>query len=158
MTDPRLARFIRFLEDENLVRFDIDGEGERQFENRFLIQKYVFLAKKFGLDLPYDYDIYTCGPYSSALTNTYYSMARSGNVYLLADGSSLGASFDAEGFLKAVRDKDKRWLRAATTLIRCSERYKDRGDLVEITKHIEDDDEDLRVSKTLSDLEALRIL
>lgn len=154
-----MAKFIQFLEDENLVRFDIDGEGERQFENRFLIQKYVFLAKKFGLDLSYDYDIYTCGPYSSALTKTYYSMARNGNVYLLADDVSLGVSFDAKGFLKAVCDKDKRWLEIATTLISCSERYKDRGDLVEITKYIEDDEEeDLRVSKTLSDLETLRIL
>ncbi len=158
MTDPRLAKFIQFLEDENLVKFDIDGEGERQFENRFLIQKYVFLAKKFGLDLPYDYDIYTCGPYSSALTNTYYSMARNGNVYLLADNSSLGASFDVEGFLKAVRDKDKRWLRAATTLIDCRNLYQNREDLVEIAKHIEDDEEDMYVSKTLSDLDALRIL
>ena len=158
MTDPRLARFIQFLEDKNLVRFDIDGEGERQFENRFLIQKYVFLAKKFGLDLPYDYDIYTCGPYSSALTKTYYSMARNGNVYLLADDASLGASFDAVGFLEAVRDKDKRWLEIATTLIDCRELYQNREELVEITKHMRGDEADLRVSKTLSDLEALRIL
>ncbi len=158
MTDARLAKFIQFLEDENLAKFDIDGEGERQFENRFLIQKYVYLAKKFGLDLPYDYDIYMCGPCSSALTKTYCSMARNGNVYLLADSSSLGASFDAEGFLKAIRDKDKRWLEIATTLIDCSDRYKDRKDLVEITKYMRDDEEDLLVSKTLSDLEALRML
>ena len=158
MTDPRLARFIQFLEDENLVKFDILGDEEHQFENRFRIQKYVFLAKEFGLDLPYDYDIYMYGPCSSALTRTYCSMARSGDMYLLADNSSLGASFDAEGFLKAVRGKDMRWLAIAATLINCSHRYKDRDDLVEITKYIRDDEEDLRVSKTLSDLEALHIL
>ena len=141
-----------------MVVFDINGEGDRQFENRFLIQKYVFLAQKFGLGLQYDYDIYTCGPYSSALTKTYYSIAKSGNVHLLANGSPLGESFDAEGFLEAMRDKDKRWLEIATTLIDCNELYKDRGDLVEIVRHMRDDEEDLRTSKTLSDLKALRIL
>ncbi len=142
MTDSRLARFIQFLEDRNLVRFDIDGEGKRQFENRLRIQKYVFLAKKFGLDLPYDYDIYTCGPYSSALTKTYYNIARSGNVYLLAGDASLGESFDAEGFLEAVRGKDKRWLEIATTLIDCRELYQNRRGLVKITKHMRGGEED----------------
>lgn len=157
MTDSRLAKFIRFLEDENLIKFDILGDEERQFENRFRIQKYVFLAKEFGLQMPYDYDTYLYGPYSTALTKTYYGMARGGDVYLLAD-KSLGPSFDAEGFLKAVRGKDAHWLEIATTLISCSARYKDRDDLVEIAKYIKDDEKDVHVSKTLSDLEGLRIL
>ena len=158
MTDPRLARFIKFLEDENLTEFDILGDEERQFENRFRIQKYVFLAKEFGLQLPYDYDIYMYGPYSSALTDTYYGMARSGDMHLLAEDISLGASFDKDGFLGAVRGKDKHWLEIATTLINCSTLYKDRKDLVEIAKYVKDDEKDMRVSKTLAELEALRIL
>jgi len=42
--------FLRFLEDKELATVkDIPNEDDSGFVNRFRIQKYVYLADRFGL-------------------------------------------------------------------------------------------------------------
>ena len=47
-----LANFIKFLENNDLMQFDIIGDGDERFSNRFRIQKCVFLAREMGLKAP----------------------------------------------------------------------------------------------------------
>ena len=125
-----LANFIRFLETNGLVTFDILGDGEEEFVNRFKIQKYVYLAKRFGLDVPYMHGMYLRGPYSKTLAKAYYGIANNPQEYGRADGS-LDEGFDGEGFLNAVYSKEKDWLEVAATLIDRNGQFKDRNGLVE---------------------------
>ena len=53
MENHTLASFIKFLEGKDLVKFDIDGDSDECFENRQKLQKYVYIAQRWGLDLPY---------------------------------------------------------------------------------------------------------
>ena len=52
----RLAGFIRWLEGEGVFRFRL---GE--FGSRLRVQKYVFIARFFGLDLGYRFSLYVRG-------------------------------------------------------------------------------------------------
>ena len=128
-----LAQFIKYLEKENLVVFDILGEGETHFRNRFRIQKYAFLAKRFGLDLPYQHSIYLYGPYSESLTDEYYALARNGRQYAAAT-PDLPESFRREGFLDLVGGRSDGWLEIAASLISKSECITQRDVLVENTE------------------------
>ena len=129
-----LAQFIKYLEKENLVIFDILGKDETHFRNRFRIQKYAFLAKRFGLDLPYQHSIYMYGPYSESLTNEYYALARDGRQYAAAT-PDLPESFQREGFLDLVRGRSDGWLEIATSLISKTKRITQRDVLVENTEY-----------------------
>ena len=129
-----LAQFIKYLEKENLVVFDILGEGETHFRNRFRIQKYAFLAKRFGLDLPYRHSLYMYGPYSRSLTNEYYALARDAKQYAVAT-PDLPESFRKDSFLDLVRDRNDGWLEIAATLISKNKRIPQRDVLVENTEY-----------------------
>lgn len=61
-----LGSFIKFLESKGLVEFDIVGDSDECFVNRVKLQKYVYIAQRFGLELPYKHSIYLYGPYSDA--------------------------------------------------------------------------------------------
>lgn len=120
-----LASFIDLLENRNLVNFDILGDTDKHFENRFKIQKYVYLARYFGLDVGYDYSLYLHGPYSRDLAEDYYNLAMN-HVF----GIALPASFDKEGFLNFVNGMDNHWLEASSTLISLNKAFKDKTSLV----------------------------
>ena len=64
-----LKSFISFLESSGIFEFDVED-----FESRLRLQKYVYLAKIFGFDLGYLFNLYIYGPYSSELANDYYSL------------------------------------------------------------------------------------
>ena len=66
-----LAEFVAYLEKNGLVEFDALREDGADFRNRFKLQKYVFLAQCFGLDLPYRHGMYLYGSYSRELTKDY---------------------------------------------------------------------------------------
>ncbi|MEM2365691.1 MAG: hypothetical protein QXL06_01980 [Nitrososphaerota archaeon] len=112
-----LAAFIRFLKDRLGYVFNV----EEEFDKRFLLQKYVFLAKYFGLNLGYGYSLYIYGPYSRELSDDYYELVRQ-NPLPEAD---LPSGFDAEGFIELVRGRDARWLEVAASILTVSERYPD---------------------------------
>ncbi len=105
-----LLSFIRMLEERGIFRFDLDS-----FESRLRLQKYVYLARPFGLRLGYGYSLYIRGPYSPELARDYYAL--SGDV----EGEPLPEGFRAEEFLEFVRGRDERWLEAASTLLMLAE-------------------------------------
>jgi len=145
------------LESNDLAQFDIMGDGADQFSNRFKIQKYVFLAQRLGLKLPYKYDIYLYGPYSKQLTGAYYYLARNRDKYEMTDGG-LDESFDADRFLRVTKDKTTKWLEIAATLIDINPHCTDREELLKQVKRIKDEPEPGYISKVLCELEELRLV
>ena len=152
-----LAGFINFLEDHNLIEFDVIGDGDRRFSNRFRIQKYVFLAQKMGLDMPYKHSIYLCGPYSKILTDDYYHLARNRSEYEHAD-EIRRVLFNADMFLSVTRDRDNKWLEIATTLIERKPHCADNKDLVSRVKNFKDEPEPGYIAGVLDELETLRLV
>jgi uncharacterized protein YwgA len=65
----KLAKLIRALEDAGIYRFKID-----LFEDRLKLQKIVYIAKHFGIDLGYTFNEYIRGPYSPELADDYYKL------------------------------------------------------------------------------------
>ena len=130
---PVLPRFIRYLERENLAEFKIRGGDDWHFWNRFKIQKYAFLAKRFGLDLPYEHDMYLWGPCSSALTTECYDLEENPERYREAR-AELPPQFRSGEFLEFVRGRSNDWLEVAATLLAVRKKIPKRDDLVEITE------------------------
>ena len=153
-----LADFIKFLENKKLVKFDILGDGDEQFENRFRIQKYAFLAKRFGLDLPYSHSIYLYGPYSPELASDCRSMAKDREKEYDSASGALDDRFDADGFLDAVGGRDATWLEIGTTLVDGQYRRDSRRELAEAVMQIKDDPRDEHVSSILAELEGLGLM
>lgn len=72
MGDTRFDKFVAFLkalEDRIGYKFSISS-----FEDRLKLQKIVYIAKYFGIDLGYHFDLYIRGPYSSELADDYYKI------------------------------------------------------------------------------------
>jgi len=111
-----LPDFIRYLEQENLIVLDIEGN----FDTRFWIQKCVFLAKFYGLDLQYTYDMYLYGPYSTELTQAYYDAEKAATIPAVA---KLPESFRSEAFLKMVKNRENKWLEIAATIMKLEPIY-----------------------------------
>jgi len=126
-----LAQFIKYLEDNDLVRFEIIGDGEECFENRLRIQKYVFLAKHYGMSLPFRHNMYLYGPYSRSLTRAYYRIAeKRANLYDPV-APTLPKEFRSGDFLNDVGDKSTDWLEVATTLMDRKSTFPKKKPLIE---------------------------
>ena len=131
-----LEGFMAYLEKNGLVKFDLRNEGESGFNSRHRLQRYVFLAKHFGLDMHYEYDMYLYGPQSRALMGDYirYTESHAGSP----DGGMATAqivvrlpeSFRSEEFLDFVRGRDDEWLYMATLLMKRSKPIPNREDLL----------------------------
>lgn len=125
--NPYLDGFITFLEKQGLLEFDIDGDGDSHFTNRLKLQKYAFLAKRFGMPFDYKHGIYLYGPYSGSLADDYYDLARGGRN---PSADALPDVFNKDGFLESIHD-DPDWLEIATTIIDRHGQRKNRTVLVE---------------------------
>ncbi|MDF2737053.1 MAG: hypothetical protein K0S93_909 [Nitrososphaeraceae archaeon] len=152
-----LALFIHKLEDNGLLTFKVIGDSDEHFNNRLKIQKYVYLAKYFGLDLGYDFDMYLHGPYSSRLTSSYYNVARN-TTNLNSITGNLDNTFREREFFDYIGNKDKEWLEVASTLLELSNHYSDKECLIEKTlnakPHIEKD----KVNEIVRELEKSNLL
>lgn len=146
-----LGSFIKFLESKGLVEFDIVGDSDECFVNRVKLQKYVYIAQRFGLELPYKHSIYLYGPYSKTLKDDYYRMAENPDLYEAAQ-ADLPSEFDQDGFLKAVRN-DARWLEIATTLMERNKEIPVHDELVENVRPIKHWATRERIEEVLNDLE-----
>ena len=139
------------------MTFDIIGDSDEHFNNRLKIQKYVYLAKYFGLDLGYNFDMYLHGPYSSNLTSSYYTIARN-NIDLKSITGDIDSSFKENEFLNYITNKDKGWLEVASTLLEFSSYYPDKECLIEKTlnakPHIEKD----KVIRIVNELQKSNLL
>ena len=110
-----LKSFIKYLEDCNIFKFKVNI-----FNNRLKLQKYVFLARKYGFNLRYSYNLYIHGPYSPQLADDYYALGESA---IEPEKITLD-----EGFIKLIRKKSEWWLELASTVVTVSERYKGMED------------------------------
>ena len=117
-----LSSFVRLLRDEGIFEFDPED-----FYSRLKLQRYVFIARKFGLDLGYDFPLYMGGPYSPELADDYYS---------LPDEAGALPEFDKRGFLDLVRGKDTDWLEATATILSIYEDHRDLRWAIERTAEL----------------------
>ena len=147
-----LVSFIKFLEEKGLVKFDIDRDSDECFDNRVKLQKYVYIAQRTGLELPYKHSMYLYGPYSRTLAAEYYKIARNPDLY---DGASsdLPQEFDRERFLGSIKN-DPKWLEIASTLIERNKEIAGRNELVENVGNIKYWATSERIAGVLDDLEA----
>ena len=157
MEGALLPRFIKYLESENLVEFDILGEGDRHFWNRFRIQKYAFLAKYFGLETPYKHGIYLYGPYSGTMTEEFYALARNPELYRKAR-PELPRQFSSGQFLGFVRNRSNDWLEMAATLLSKRKRIPQRDVLLQNAEDTKVGFTRGFIEETLRDLEGAGLL
>ena len=123
-----LEGFMAYLEKNGLVKFNMRNEDDSDFINSTnRLQKYVFLAKRFGLDMPYEYDMCLYGPQSRALMGDYLKYAENhagspdGRMAITQIVVRLPESFRSDEFLDFVKGRDDDWLYIATTLMDRSE-------------------------------------
>ncbi len=69
-TIENLARFIKALENAGVYEFRISN-----FDDRLKLQKIVYIAKYFDIDLGYSFSEYLRGPYSPELADDYYKLS-----------------------------------------------------------------------------------
>jgi uncharacterized protein YwgA len=147
--NPYLPAFINWLKNTDLVTLDIIGDAEAQFENRFRIQKYVFLARYFGLNMHYNYNVYIHGPYSKGLAEDYYTLAEHG----IFPDTNLPDTFDSEDFFTFVTREDPLWLEAASTLLSLNRSIANRGCLIDRIRNMKDHIPVATVESILNELE-----
>ena len=155
--NENIPALIKFLERNNLITFDILGKSEAHFLNRFKIQKYVYFAQRYGIDLPYNHSIYLRGPYSTSLTRDYYFLANNRDTYDNVE-PNLPQSFENEEFLTFLRDKDEHWLEIATTLLDRSNSTSGRAELIEKVFNIKEGYSAEFISQVLTDLETEQLV
>ncbi len=135
----QLLEFIKQLENKNLLKFNILGDSDESFNNRFRIQKLVFLARYFGLDFEYNYRIYLHGPYSSRLADDYFKLAKDVNPDNINKKIN-DNQFKKDEFFSFVQNRDDEWLEACSTLLSLADVYSTKEDLLsrvyEIKAHI----------------------
>ncbi|TRZ53105.1 MAG: hypothetical protein D4S01_01830 [Dehalococcoidia bacterium] len=121
MSLTKLLSFVKFLESKADFRFDVE-----KFEHRLMLQKYVYIAKFFGLNLGYPYSIYLRGPYSSALADDYYELAGKKTIdYEGFNEKELGG-LNAKKLLEVIEGKNSEWLEIAATILSVHNRYRMR--------------------------------
>ena len=125
-----LAGYIEFLFKNKLLTFNVLSDTDEGFESRLKIQKMVYLANFFGLDLGYKYSLYKYGPYSTRLAMDYYELAESPQKYEDEFEVLLPNTFDSDGFINCVDGKNKNWLEISTTLIEERTKFPSKSQLV----------------------------
>lgn len=146
-----LVSFIKFLESEHLLNFYIVGDSDECFDNRVKLQKYVYIAQRCGLELPYKHSMYLYGPYSKTLTSHYYKIEENLDLHAVAS-ADLPPEFDRERFLKSIKN-DPEWLEIATTLIERNKEIRMCGELVENVVNIKCWATQQQVARVLDHLE-----
>ena len=90
---------------------DFKNKVESDLDFKIRIQKFVFLAKYFGWNNSYSYNLYRHGPYSPVLTTDYYSND-------LFEYTPLEISdLDLDSLKSFIRNKSIDYLESATTIL-----------------------------------------
>lgn len=160
-----LEGFMAYLEKNGLVEFDMRNEDNAGFiERTNRLQWYVFLAKRFGLDMRYEYDMYFYGPQSRALMGDYIKYAENhvespgGRMATAQIVIRLPESFRSEEFLSFVKGKSDDWLEIATTLIKRSKPIPNRKHLIENIEWTTNGVSIEYIASVLDDLQATRMI
>ena len=152
-----LPQFIKYLERENLAEFKIRGGDDWHFWNRFKIQKYAFLAKRFGLDLPYEHSTRLWGPSSRTLAAECYDLEENPGRYREAR-AELPPQFRSGEFLDFVRGRSNGWLEIATTLLSKRKFMSKRSHIVSNTEFSKVGFTREFIDETLRDLEGAGLI
>jgi uncharacterized protein YwgA len=143
-----IAPFIKYLEEQKLLVFDVldddpddlissreyDFDNDPIFDNEVKLQKYVYLAKRFGLDVPYKHTHLQNGPHSDSLADDYFDLAENRTKLYDPIPASIPKSFNSKDFLRFVKDRDRDWLEIATSLIFWNDECKTKEELVEVIR------------------------
>lgn len=115
MKKNHLCYFLNAMKDELDFNDANDFKNKVNLKNnlkfRIKIQKFVFIAKYFGWDNAYNYNMYHHGPYSPALSDDYHSNEIFENTPLQIQ------NFNLESFKKFVGNKSTDYLEAASTIL-----------------------------------------
>jgi uncharacterized protein YwgA len=136
--NPIIAPFIKYLVKHDLAEFhlvndldffddavdfeDYHAVNNVVFENRRRVQKYSFLAKRFGLDLPYEYNVLLWGPFSDELADDFQKMHDDPKELYDSAEPILPESFRSDDFLNFIHGRDIDWVELAATLIYWNDR------------------------------------
>ena len=160
-----LEGFMAYLEENELVEFDTRSEDDAGFIGRTnRLQWYVFLAKRFGLDMNYEYDICFYGPQSRALAGDYLKYAENraespdGRMAAARVVMRLPESFRSEEFLGLVRGRGDDWMEIATTLISRSTTIPNRKHLIENIEWTTNGVSTEYIASVLNDLQAAHMI
>lgn len=153
-----LDSFAMLLEESGLLYLDaIPNEDEVGFENRLRFQKYVYIARSYGLDLGYNYSIYRYGPYSPDLASDYYALAESGERFPY-EQYPLPETFNSAGFLNLVTGKSANWLEIAATLLDQHTRFSNNLQLIDHVEAIKCDYSHDYIGSVLGDLRTANLV
>jgi uncharacterized protein YwgA len=94
-----LARLIKTLENAGIYEFKIDT-----FEDRLRLQKIIYIAKHFGIDLGYSFNEYLRGPYSPELADDYYELEKLWNTDTIKSLETLDGE-NVRELIEFVKDK-----------------------------------------------------
>lgn len=108
-----LKDLVAYFEEALGWEFNVE-----EFDDRFKMQKYVYFAREYGLDVPYEYNIYRHGPYSPALAEDYYEISGTG------DADRGAGMFDSDSFERLVKDRGNDWLEIAATIQQMERNFK----------------------------------
>ena len=106
--------FINSLKDVLLFEDydDFSIKIKRDFNFRLKVQKFVYIAKYFGWNHDYEYNLYIRGPYSSALADEYYNMDIHNNYSPVKIDD-----FKVESFKNFIKDKSIHYLESDSTVL-----------------------------------------
>lgn len=112
-----LNYFLNSMKDELDFRDAEDFKNKIHLKNnlefRIKIQKFVFLAKYFGWNNTYSYNMYHHGPYSPTLADDYHSSE------IFEDYPLEIQNFNLNSFKEFVANKSTDYLEAASTILYC---------------------------------------
>jgi uncharacterized protein YwgA len=144
-----LAPFLKYLEEHKLIDFEpirnedfesddeifddnYDPSKDQYLINAMNIQKYVYLAKRFGLDFPYKHSRLIEGPFSESLSDDFEYIAKNSKELYDPITSDIPKSFQSQTFLEFVKSKDALWLEIAADLIMWNEKYETKDEIMEV--------------------------
>lgn len=140
-----IKTFLNILRREGLLDVnnatDITADDDTALVNRIKIQKYVYLAKYFNINLDFDYttyNMYLYGPYSPDLAEEYFRLAEEG----FFDSSPVEYGYDynydydinLKRFIEFMRDSNRNnadWLEVASTALEFAKHHTDKDTLLD---------------------------
>ncbi len=122
---PPLARFIRFLASNGIVRFGPPlPPGEEGLVVVDRIEQCAFLALYHGLDMGFEFASFSNGPVSDEMANGIYRLSDEDSSVYEAAAPDMPASFRTGEFLDLVSGRSAEWMCAAVTLLDMNIEYR----------------------------------
>ena len=115
---PPLARFIRFLASNGIVKFGPPlPPGEEGLVVVDRIEQCAFLALYHGLDMGFEFASFSNGPVADEMANGIYRLSDEDSSVYEAAAPDMPASFRTGEFLDLVSGRSAEWMCAAATLL-----------------------------------------